>query len=245
MAGLGWGLCCLRRDISSVGFSHWSPPCPIISGYVSANLTVSPFLGLLAGSRGRIAYSCALGWLPALTSCALGYRGAVLVSILVRTGGAAWATSNLSGAPCKKSFKSPSLRAAFRSRSRPKSLPMRRFLLVDRPSSCTASAGGSFSVISFGFRCCRARPRPSWGFVAVSKLVRDGRGLRRSSGDRTGNQACARCCSPRSAVRLAARQLTAELPNGPVAVRLGVPHVTRLRQGEVGSVSRDEGVKLL
>jgi hypothetical protein len=50
---------------------------------------------------------------------------------------------------------------------------------------------------------------------------------------------------PQFAVRLAARQLTAELPNGPVAVGLRVPHVTRLRQGIVGSVSRDESVRLL
>ena len=157
MEGLGWGLCFLRLDISTVGTSHSSPPSPMISGFEFTNLTASPFPFLIlgGGSRGRTTYSCVgLGSLAAVlgTLWALGYRGAVLVSSLVSTGGTGWVTCNLSVDPCKKSFRSPSSRVAFRSRSRPKSLPMMRRLRVARPSSCTPRAGDSFSVISV--ECC-------------------------------------------------------------------------------------------
>lgn len=149
-----------------------------------------------------------------------------MVSILA-SGGAEWVTCSLSVDPCKKSFRSPSSRVDFLSRSRPKSLPMMRprFVVDVRPSSSTARAGGSFSVISVGGGCYRE----AQAFMGFSGAPAAGSGsdvgvnpmLRRRRNGKTSMCPRLRCAwQPNN--RLQSCQM------GPVLSGSGISHVTRV-----------------
>jgi hypothetical protein len=111
---------------------------------------------------------------------------------------------------------------------------MRPLLVVVRPSSCTASAGGSFSVISLGLRYYR-EAKVFMGFSGASTLAG-----KRPGGDVTLATERESKHVPVPAVHLAARQWTAELPNRALAAGLWVSHVNPIGAGKVGLASRDE-----